>query len=448
MLPYNQEDIVAIATPPGVGALAVVRISGGSLKQLYKNFTHKAPKNRFASFSRLYHPKNNIVLDEAVVTFFESPNSFTGEDVIEISCHGGEAVKNSVVHAALDCGVRLAEPGEFTFRSFLNGKIDLIQAEAVSALISSKTPLSSEISLDHLGGRVSLLLVDIKTKIINVLSIIENELNFSEEEIDFTSYSELKSKIKAVQSQITKLLNSSVFGKNIFSGIRIIIYGKPNSGKSSLFNAILGHNRAITSSVPGTTRDTIEAWFELAGVPVCLIDTAGIWEPEEHLDGLGVEKTLSELEHADICLLVDEKDPESLLGAKFNKKFKHHYIFVKTKLDLNLSQHSEQKDIISTSSTNNVGIKKLLTCLSTYICENINTHDRSSVVLITQRQRKLLADAGLCLEEAIVQLDAGVETDVIASTLQGFVVSIKDVVGEIPNKDVLQNIFSTFCVGK
>ena len=448
MLPYNQEDIVAIATPPGVGALAVVRISGVSLKQLYKNFTHNAPKNRFASFSKLYHPKKNTVLDEAVVTYFESPNSFTGEDVIEISCHGGEAVKNSIVHAALDSGVRLAAPGEFTFRSFLNGKMDLVQAEAVSALISSKTSLSSEISLDHLGGRVSSLLVDIKTKIINVLSIIENELNFSEEEIDLTSYSEIKSQILAVQLQIKKLLNSSVFGKNIFSGIRIIIYGKPNSGKSSLFNTILGQNRAITSSVPGTTRDTVEAWFELCGVPVCLVDTAGIWEPEGHLDGLGVEKTLSELKHADICLLVDEKDPTSLLGAKFNKKFKHHYILVKTKLDLNQSQQSEQKDIISTSSINNIGIKQLLTCISTYISEKINTHDRSSMVLITQRQRNLLSDAALCLEGAIVQLDTGVETDIIASTLQGFVVIIKDVVGEIPNKDVLQNIFSTFCVGK
>ena len=448
MLPYNQEDIVAIATPPGVGALAVVRISGGSLKQLYKNFTHKTPKNRFASFSKLYHPKKNTVLDEAVVTYFESPNSFTGEDVIEISCHGGEAVKNSVVHAALDSGLRLAAPGEFSFRSFLNGKMDLIQAEAVSALISSKTPLSSEISLHHLGGMVSDMLLDIKEKIIIVLSIIENEFNFSENEIDFTSYSEIKSKILAVQLQIKKLLDSSVFGKNIFSGIRIIIYGKPNSGKSSLFNAILGHNRAITSSVPGTTRDTVEAWFELAGVPVCLFDTAGIWEPEEHLDGLGVEKTLSELKHADICLLVDEKDPESLVGAKFNKNFKHHYIMVKTKVDLNHSQHSDKKDVISTSSINNVGIKKLLTCVSTYIHENINISEAHQSVLITQRQRNLLTEANLSLEEIVSQLDDGVETDIIASTLHGFVVLIKDVVGEIPNKEVVQNIFSTFCIGK
>lgn len=367
MLPYNQENIVAIATPPGVGALAVVRISGGNLKQLYKDFTHKTPKNRFASFSRLYHPQKNTILDEAVVTYFKSPNSFTGEDVIEISCHGGEAVKNSIVSAALDCGVRLAGPGEFSFRSFLNGKIDLIQAEAVSALISSKTSLSSEISLHHLGGKVSTLLRDIKTKIITILSIIENELNFSENEIDFTSYSELKSKIITVKSQIKQLLDSSVIGKNIFSGIRIIIYGKPNSGKSSLFNAILGHDRAITSSIPGTTRDTVEAWFELEGIPVCLIDTAGIWEPEKHLDNLGVEKTLSELKHADICLLVDEKDPSSLLDPAFNKKFKHHYIMVKTKLDLDRSPLIKRNNTIATSSINNIGIKKLLTSLSTYI---------------------------------------------------------------------------------
>ena len=212
MLPYNQETIVALATPPGIGALAVVRISGGNLKQLYKDLTHKTPKNRFASFSTLYHPKNNIVLDEAVVTYFESPNSFTGEDVIEISCHGGEAVKNSIVHASLDSGVRLAGPGEFSFRSFLNGKMDLIQAEDVSALISSKTSLSSEISLNHLDGKITKELLNIKNRIINILSIIENELNFSESEIDLTSYSELKSKISAVQSRINQLLDSSVFG--------------------------------------------------------------------------------------------------------------------------------------------------------------------------------------------------------------------------------------------
>ena len=169
MLPYNKDAIVAIATPPGIGALAVVRISGENLKKLYKDFTHQSPKIRFAAFSRIYHPKKDIILDESVVTYFESPKSFTGEDVIEISCHGGEAVKNSIVNAALDSGVRLAEPGEFSFRSYLNGKMDLLQAEAVSALIASKASRSSEISLQHLGGRASAVFLDIKTKIYHYL---------------------------------------------------------------------------------------------------------------------------------------------------------------------------------------------------------------------------------------------------------------------------------------
>jgi len=448
MLPYNQENIVAVATPPGVGALAVVRLSGANLKALFKSFTHKIPKNRFATFTRVYHPIKNTVLDEAVVTYFESPNSFTGEDVIEISCHGGEAVKNSIIHAALDGGARLAGPGEFSFRSFLNGKIDLLQAEAVSALISSKTILSTEISLHHLGGKVSTILLDIKSRIIDVLSLIENELNFSENEIDLTASSVLRSKILEVQLQIKKMLESSVFYKNIFSGVRIIIYGKPNSGKSSLFNAILGHNKSIISSSPGTTRDAIEAWFELEGVPVCLVDTAGVWDSEEPLDTLGVEKTLSELKRADLCLLVDEKDPESLVDPSFRLNYQHHYIMVKSKSDLHRSSSKPERGVVCTSSLENTGINKLLTYISTYIHDNINISDVSNNMLITQRQRGLLAVAGQCLDETLVLLDAGVETDVIASTLQGFVVSIKDVVGEIPNKEVIQNIFSNFCVGK
>ena len=448
MLPYNKDAIVAIATPPGIGALAVVRISGENLKKLYKDFTHQSPKIRFAAFSRIYHPKKDIMLDESVVTYFESPKSFTGEDVIEISCHGGEAVKNSIVNAALDSGVRLAEPGEFSFRSFLNGKMDLLQAEAVSALISSKTYRSSEISLHHLGGGASAVFLDIKTKIVNVLSIIENELNFSENEIDLTCYSDLKSKIIEVQSQTKMLLDSSVFGNSLFSGLRVVIYGKTNSGKSSLFNAILGQNRAIISAAPGTTRDSVEAWFELEGVPICLIDTAGIWDSDDYLDSLAIERTVSELERADLCILVDEKDPSSLLDPGFTEKFNGHYFMVKTKLDLDVSPQPKYDDIVVTSSLKNIGIDKLLTCLSTYIIKNINFSEHPSLMLITHRQRQHLSIANRCLDDAIAQLDGQVETDIIASTLRGFVLSIKDVVGEIPNKEVVQNIFSNFCVGK
>jgi len=448
MFPYDQENIVAIATPPGIGALAVVRLSGKDLKPLYKEFTHKQPKNRFALFTKLYHPKNNHILDEVVVTYFESPGSYTGEDIIEISCHGGTAVKNLILQAAIDGGARLAHPGEFSYRSYLNGKMDLLQAEAVSAIISSKASRSAELSLYHLEGKVSNMLGEIKSKIIDVLSIIENELNFSEDEISLTSYSTIRSMLEDVQSQINQIVYSSVIGKKIFSGIRIIILGRPNTGKSSLFNAMLGHDRAITSPVAGTTRDTVESWFELEGVPVCLVDTAGVWESKKQLDNLGVEKTIFELDRADLCLLVDDKNPNVLFKTQFMKRYQQHYILVKSKSDLALNPSTAEDDVIYTSSKENTGINKLLTSISTYILDNINLADHTHGFMITQRQRGLLEEASLCLNEAIEQLHAGIETDIVASTLNGFVVAIKDVVGEIPNKEIVQNIFSNFCVGK
>ena len=448
MLPYDQENIVAIATPPGIGALAVVRLSGKDLKPLYKEFTHKKPKNRFALFTRLYHPKNNHILDEVVVTYFKAPGSYTGEDIIEISCHGGTAVKNSILQAAIDGGARLAQPGEFSYRSFLNGKMDLLQAEAVSAIISSKTSRSAELSLYHLEGKVSSLLGEIKSKIIDVLSIIENELNFSEDEISLTSYTTIRSMLEDVQTQINRIVDSSLIGKKIFSGIRIIILGRPNTGKSSLFNALLGHDRAITSPVAGTTRDTVESWFELEGVPVCLVDTAGVWESKKPLDNLGVEKTISELDRADLCLLVDDENPRALINTKFMKRYQHHYILIKSKSDLVSFPSIVKDDIIFTSSKENTGINKLLTSISTYILNNINLADHTHGFMITQRQRGLLEESALCLNEAIDQLTEGIETDIVASTLNGFVVAIKDVVGEIPNKAIIQNIFSNFCVGK
>ena len=448
MLPYDQENIVAIATPPGIGALAVVRISGWDLNLLYKRFTHKLPKNRFALYTKLYHPINNLILDEVVATYFKSPESYTGEDIIEISCHGGTAVKNSILQAAIDGGARLAKPGEFSYRSFLNGKMDLLQAEAVSALISAKTSHPAELSLGHLEGKASELLGDIKLKIIDVLSIIENELNFSEDEISITSYKSICSIVGDVRSQIKKIISSSVVGKKIFSGIRIIILGRPNTGKSSLFNAILGENRAITSPVAGTTRDTVESWFELEGLSVCLVDTAGIWESVDALDVLGIEKTMSEIRRADLCIFVDDKNPSSVFDDSPINKHRQHYVLVRSKSDLSKRRPKTETGVIYTSAKNNIGINMLLTYISTYILKNFSLSGKECGVMISRRQRALLGEALLCLDDAVVQLNAGVEADIIASTLNGFVVAIKDIVGEIPNKDIIQNIFNNFCVGK
>ncbi len=223
MHPYIQDNIVAVATPPGKGALAIVRLSGKSLVEMYKDFTHKSPKNRYALYSKIYHPnKKNVLLDEAIITFYGSPNSFTGEDVIEISCHGGRAVKRSIISAAIEGGARIADPGEFSLRSFLNGKMDLVQAEAVAALISSRSRLSSEISLEHLSGKASRTLKSLKLRVLDLLSIVENELNFSDDEIIPTKTSKILLEIKTIKTKILDLLHSSVIGKNIFDNFFIL----------------------------------------------------------------------------------------------------------------------------------------------------------------------------------------------------------------------------------
>ena len=285
----SSENIVALATPPGLGALAIVRLSGSNLYSMYRDFSHKNPINRRAVFSKIYHPISKKLLDEAVITYFKSPNSFTGEDVIEITCHGGAVVSRSIIMAALDSGMRNADPGEFSFRAFLNGKIDLLQAEAISSLISSKSTLSADVSLQHLLGRVSTILSEIKEDALNMLSIIENELDFSEDELDLTSYDDIRIKVVNIKQKLVDILKSSTFGLESLAGFRVVLLGKPNSGKSSLFNAILGFDRAIVSSTPGTTRDTVESYFELEGISVCLVDTAGLWESQESLDLLGVD---------------------------------------------------------------------------------------------------------------------------------------------------------------
>ena len=448
MRPYSPENIVALATPPGLGALAIIRFSGADLSSIYKRFSHKRPVDRRAVFSKIYHPKNNNILDEAIIIYFKSPNSFTGEDVIEITCHGGLTVPRSIIAAAMDCGIRAADPGEFSFRSFLNGKMDLIQAEAVSSLIGSKSKFSANVSLNHLAGHVSCILTKIKDNALNMLSVIENELDFSEDELDLTSFKDIRKMAVNIRKDINSILNNSTFGFEAFSGIRVVFIGKPNSGKSSLFNSILGVDRAIVSNIPGTTRDTVESIIELESVPVCLVDTAGVWESDDFLDNLSIQKTLSELNNANICVLIDDVDPFILLKSNFSKYLKKHCVFVKTKCDLNNSFKTTDNNVFDISVKNGSGINNLLTYLSTYIIKNVNTPEVIDHVLITHRQRNLLKDSLLAINDVIQQIEAFVSADVLASGLRGFVVILREVLGEIPNDDVLNNIFSKFCIGK
>ncbi len=447
MHPYSQDSIVAIATPPGTAALAVVRISGNSLSKLYKSLTHKVPKKRYALYSKIYSPKNNYIIDEAIIIYFKSPNSFTGEDMIEITCHGSDIIKNKIIDAVVNTGARLAQPGEFSLRAFLNGKIDLMQAEAISSLISSKSHLSSEISFDHLCGIASTNLKHLKKDVMNLLSIIENELNFNENEIIMTTTNYIQSLLKKIKQDLESLLSSSVIGKNIFSGIRIVLFGPPNSGKSSLFNFILGQNRAIISDSPGTTRDSIEGWFEIEGISVCLVDTAGVWETNNNLDMLGVNNTAKEVLSSDICILIDEKNPSNLLNHPYLIKSTAHKIEVQSKFDLKENNNLNNINYIQISSKTNYGIDQLLTAISTHITKNYSLKNDKNI-LINKRQRNLLVKSLNILDLAKKQIKDDIGMDIVASTLRGFTLMIEEIIGEVYDKDVIDNIFKSFCVGK
>ena len=328
-----QHNIVALATPPGSSALAIVRVSGKSLKQLYKQLTKKTAENRKAIFSTIYNPKTNKALDESIIIYYKGPKSFTGEDMLEIICHGGTFIANTIISTIIGLGARHADPGEFSLRAFYEGKIDLIQAESINDLIQSNNQISTEIGLNHLSGLASKQIKKIKNKIIKTLIIIENELNFSEEEITLTTNKEIKNNLENIKGDLNIIIKQTLFGKEVCGGIRVAIIGRPNAGKSTLFNLILADDRAIVSNIMGTTRDSIEAQVDLKGLPVTFIDTAGLWNSEHQLDAEGIKQTIKEINKAHVCLLLDENDPTKLLTTEFFKKNNTNYVLVKTKSD-------------------------------------------------------------------------------------------------------------------
>ena len=445
---YNTDDIVALATPQGTGALAIVRLSGKNLSYIYEQLSQKKPKNRTAVFTKIYHPKQNIVLDHSIITFFAAPNSFTGEDIIEITCHGGRVIYQSIIDAAVDCGVRVAAPGEFSFRAFINKKVDLIQAESIANLISSTSKLAAKHSFQHLDGRISKIFIDIKNDALEMLTIIENELNFSDDEIDFISINKVKKRLMHIEARLKDVLLGSTFGEGMHGEPRIVILGKSNAGKSTLFNAIIGQDKAITSSKKGTTRDIVEAYVDIGGVTACLVDTAGYWETADLIDKVGMEKASQELERANICIIVDENNPKNLIDSKLFGNIKCSKILIRSKSDLlTLDKHNDSKNIINVSIKNNTGMQNLLTAISTLLLNNVNNNP-NLLLSITRRQRSLIDSSLIVLQSALNECQDGVRADILASILNEFTSIMKDVLGEISPQDVINNIFSNFCIGK
>lgn len=444
--PNTNYPITALATPKGFGAIAIIRVSGYNLVPLIKKLTNGTSlSHRKATYVSLFSPESAKLLDKCLLTFFHAPNSYTGEDVLEISCHGGDYIPQTILEALYRAGINAAKPGEFSYRAFLNNKIDLIQAESVASLIASKSRYSADVSLTNLTGYFSETIKNIRLRLLNLLTILEKELDFSEDEILFTSKEDIIIELVALKKSLSEILNTAHFGKIITSGVRIVLLGKPNVGKSSLFNHLLGNNRSIVSDIPGTTRDTIESWTEINGYHVCLVDTAGCWESEDYLESLGIEKTISELGNADLILFIDDKDPVVEFSSFKFLDLSDRIIFVNSKVD---QYNNIKNSSLGTSIKTGAGINSLINEIESRLNTLFNKNSIDAPVIVSTRQKTLIEKADLLSGFCIKMVEENIEPDFIMSQLRDVLTNLENIIGVIPNEDIIENIFSNFCIGK
>jgi len=439
---YVKDKIVALATPKGFGALAVVRVSGQSLKALFIKVTkHKSPKPRYAYFKKFFS-SDGSVLDNVLITYFKGPQSYTGEDVVEISCHGGSIISSMIIEELILLGCRHADPGEFSRRAYLNGKINITQAESIDLIIRASHKNQAKNGMLSFEGGIKEDLIKVESTIYNLLEIIEHELDFTDDEITHTTQDDINKSLKNILNQFTTLVKSGGHLNKINGGLRVCIVGEPNVGKSSLFNSILGYDKVVVSDQKGTTRDSVEAQLVVGEFLFTLIDTAGYWAGKDDLDRLGIEKTVEEIRACDIAIILDDKDPKSFqkkIPEIENKKI----IKVISKADI--QKNIKKIDgVFIVSSKDNFGIDQLLTHLSTVASENFfpeNTHVTSF------RQLALIKKARMTVLELI---DNASDLDMvqISSSLRNCLDNIGEIVGKTDNEKVLNKIFKGFCVGK
>ena len=450
------DTIVALATAPGVSAIGVIRISGSNAFSIINELFPS--KNLMAQASHTIHVgmmrNKEELLDEVVVSLFKNPKSFTGEDVIEIGCHGSPFIQEKIMQAITDKGARIAKPGEFTQRAFLNGKLDLTQAEAVADLIASNTEASRKTALTNIRGGFSSVLSELREQLIKFSALIELELDFSQEDVEFADRTLLRENIALLQKQCSKLLQSFVLGNVIKQGVKVAIIGKPNAGKSTLLNTLLNENRAIVSEIAGTTRDTIEEIINIKGILFRLIDTAGIREhTADVIEKMGVAKSYDKMNEADVVLyLFDKTDtPQeelTMLEERLaNSNIK--YLLVANKADIETGEINEFKTnqpviCISAKAKNN--IEELIDKL--FVLAVNQDIEKDAVIVTNARHYQSLERLSKALEEVQEGMNNSIPGDLLALDIKEALQHLGEITGEITSEDQLDFIFSKFCIGK
>ena len=460
----NKEDtIVALSTALGVGSIAIVRISGplglSIINKLVKKKINEQDSHKV--FYRVLHSlKNgNSIIDQIMVTFFRAPNSYTGQDLVEISCHCNPLIVNNIIEEILSQGARIAEPGEFTWQAFMNNKIDLSQAEAVSDVIHSRTQQGLNQSIRHLEGKLSQKINEIKDEILGYLSLMEINLDFSDEEIEAIPFSQLKAKIFETIQNLKRLESTFDYGRLIQNGIRLLITGKPNVGKSSLLNLLLGKERAIVSNIPGTTRDYIEENMVIDGIAVNAVDTAGIRDTDDPIEEMGVERTIKQIHMSDIVLCMFEahselvEDDIKLLDLIDNYIPGNNAIFLLNKIDLGINQKTletlskQEYPIVQTSTTENQGIKTLLKEIKTLLLKD-QSLETEEIVITSSRHRDIIKKTIKHLEDSFETIKINVSEEIVAIDLRLSLEKLGEITGETSTEDILNHVFSNFCIGK
>lgn len=450
------DTIVAQSTPQGKGAIGIIRLSGKNsitiINSIFPSKDLSKEKSHTIHFGNIKY--ENEIIDEVLVSIFKEPKSYTKENIVEISCHGSNYIIKKILSITVELGARVANKGEFTFRSFLNGNIDLSQAEAVSDLISSNSENSHKMAINHIKGVFSNKIKELRKDLINLSSLLELELDFSEEDVEFANREQLENLLDEILSFNNLLLDSYKLNNVIKDGINVLILGKPNVGKSTILNGLLEEDKAIISDIPGTTRDVLEDTITIGGNLIRFIDTAGIRKTDDKIEKIGIEKALNQIEKAALILYVfdlNKTNVDSLERELNNDLFnKKHIIYIGNKGDLKVSKEVDlyfsNKKLKKISANNNNDINKLKNHINNYITKNLVSSDSS--IMINERHYASLTNVNTSINNVKKNLKNKSSIDLLALDIKYALNHLGEITGEISNEEILGNIFSKFCIGK
>ena len=457
-----EDTIAAISTPIGVGGIGIIRVSGKDtidiVDKVFKAANKKSLKEIDSHTITYGHivSDSGKVLDEVLIMLMKGPRTFTREDIIEINCHGGPVPLNAVLMEVIKAGARMADNGEFTKRAFLNGRIDLAQVEAIMDIIEAKTELSLSQAVGQLEGNLSKRIKEYQDTLIQVIARIEVSIDYPEYDEDEPITNDFEAELKELLNELRELLRTADTGKMIREGVKTAIVGRPNVGKSSLLNALLEENKAIVTDIPGTTRDVVEAYLNIDGIPFQLLDTAGIRETEDIVEKIGVERSKTSIEEADLVLmLVDshagllDKDKQILQQVKDKRVI---FIFNKTDLENNITQemletYFNQGEVIKVSAKEQCGLNELRQAMKNFVIKG-NTTIQNKATISNQRQKQSLINAIKSLEKVIDAIELGLPEDCLAIDLHDAFGHLGMIVGESLKEEIINQLFSRFCLGK